>query len=367
MKNKITLSVIKADVGGYVGHSAMHDKLTEEARKCLDVARKEGMIIDFHVTACGDDLELIFTHHKGEDNKEIHQLTWEIFERCTEVAKQLKLYGAGQDLLADAFSGNIKGMGPGVAEMELEERESEPVIIFMADKTSAGAWNLPLYKMFADPFNTAGLIIAPSLHAGFHFEVHDVKEKKRIFFDTPEELYDLLVFIGATGRYMIKAAYTKNGVIAAVTSTQRLALIAGKYVGKDDPVCIVRCQGDFPAVGEVLEPFTMPHIVEGFMRGSHYGPLMPVSVNQATPSRFDGPPRVIALGFQLADGHLIGPRDMFDDPGFEESRRMCNILADQMRRHGPFEPHRLPMEEMEYTTLPSVMEKLQDRWGKLQE
>jgi fructose 1,6-bisphosphate aldolase/phosphatase len=144
-------------------------------------------------------------------------------------------------------------------------------------------------------------------------------------------------------------------------------LIAGKYVGKDDPVCIVRCQGDFPAVGEVLEPFTMPHIVEGFMRGSHYGPLMPVSVNQATPSRFDGPPRVIALGFQLADGHLIGPRDMFDDPGFEESRRMCNILADQMRRHGPFEPHRLPMEEMEYTTLPSVMEKLQDRWGKLQE
>lgn len=365
MENKITLSVIKADVGGFVGHSAMHDEILEEARNRLKAVQDKKMIIDFHVTSCGDDLELIITHNKGVDNTEIHQLTWEIFENCTDVARRLKLYGAGQDLLSDAFSGNIKGMGPGVAEMEIEEREAEPVIVFMADKTSAGAWNLPLYKMFADPFNTAGLIIAPSLHSGFSFEVLDVKEQKRIIFNTPEELYDMLVFIGAMGRYMIKTVYTKNGDFAAVTSTQRLALIAGKYVGKDDPVCIVRCQGDFPAVGEALEPFTMPHIVEGFMRGSHYGPLMPVPVNQATPSRFDGPPRVIALGFQLAYGNLVGPRDMFNDPGFDESRRMCNILTDQMRRHGPFEPHRLPMEEMEYTTLPLVMEKLQDRWEKL--
>jgi fructose 1,6-bisphosphate aldolase/phosphatase len=328
----------------------------------LGAARLQDLIVDFHVTACGDDLELIITHRKGVDNEDIHRLTWEIFEACTDVARRLKLYGAGQDLLADAFSGNVKGMGPGVAEIEFEEREAEPVIIFMADKTSAGAWNLPLYKMFADPFNTAGLVIAPSMHEGFRFEVHDVKEHKRIFFDTPEEIYDLLVFIGAAGRYVVKAIYTGDGESAAVSSTQRLALIAGKYVGKDDPVCVVRCQGEFPAVGEVLEPFTTPHIVEGWMRGSHYGPLMPVPVHRATPSRFDGPPRVIALGFQLAGGRLIGPRDMFDDPGFDEARRLCNTIADHLRRHGPFEPHRLPMDEMEYTTLPQVMEKLAERW-----
>ena len=75
-----------------------------------------------------------------------------------DAAKSLKLYGAGQDLLSDAFSGNVKGMGPGVAEIEIEERKSEPIIVFMADKTSAGAWNMPLYKMFADPFNTIGLV-----------------------------------------------------------------------------------------------------------------------------------------------------------------------------------------------------------------
>ncbi len=367
MDDKITLSVIKADVGGFVGHSSMHDELLEEADDRLLVAQREGVIVDYHVTACGDDLELIMTHRKGEDDEEIHGLAWDIFEACTEVARRLKLYGAGQDLVEDAFAGNVKGMGPGVAEMAFEEREAEPVIIFMADKTSAGAWNLPLYKIFADPFNTAGLIIAPGMHDGFRFEVHDVKQSKRILFDTPEELYDLLVFIGASGRYIIKAVTRKEGEIAAVSSTQRLSLIAGRYIGKDDPVCIVRCQSQFPAVGEVLEPFSQPHFVEGWMRGSHFGPLMPVSVEQATPSRFDGPPRVIALGFQIAGGHLVGPRDMFDDPSFDESRRLCGMMADQMRRHGPFEPHRLPMDEMEYTTLPQVMEKLEGRWESLPE
>jgi fructose 1,6-bisphosphate aldolase/phosphatase len=219
--------------------------------------------------------------------------------------------------------------------------------------------------MFADPFNTAGLVIAPSMHAGFRFEVHDVLERKRIYFNTPDEIYDLLVFIGAAGQYVVKAVYNKNDEIGAVTSTQRLALIAGKYVGKDDPVCIVRSQKQFPAVGEVLEPFTMPHIVEGWMRGSHYGPLMPVPIQDSTPSRFDGPPRVIALGFQLANGHLIGPRDMFDDPGFDEARHLTNIVADHLRRHGPFEPHRLPMDAMEYTTMPQVMKKLEQRWEEL--
>jgi len=33
-----------------------------------------------------------------------------------------------------------------------------------------------------------------------------------------------------------------------------------------------------------------------------------------------------------------------------------------MRAHGPFEPHRLPLEEMEYTTLPGVLEKLKERF-----
>ncbi len=125
---------------------------------------------------------------------------------------------------------------------------------------------------------------------------------------------------------------------------------------------IVRCQSGLPAVGEALEPFAFPHLVSGWMRGSHCGPLMPVAFCDANPSRFDGPPRVIAAGFQLSDGKLIGPRDIFADVSFDEARKEANRVANYMRRHGPFEPHRLGPEEMEYTTMPHIMEKLKDRF-----
>ena len=363
---EITLSAIKADVGGYVGHSSSHPDVLKRAEEELAQAKEQGVLIDYHVTRCGDDLQLIMTHQQGEESEQIHKLAWDTFVKCTEVAKSLKLHGAGQDLLADAFSGNVRGMGPGVAEMQFTERRAETIIIFMADKTASGAWNLPLYKMFADPFNTIGLVIASNMHSGFTFEIHDLKEHKKIHLSSPEEIYDMLVFLGAPGRYAIKAVYHKDtGEIAAASSTEKLSMMAGRYVGKDDPVCIVRSQGKFPAVGEILEPFTFPFIVEGWMRGSHHGPLMPVAVRDSNPSRFDGPPRVIAAGFQLADGKFIGPRDLFDDPAFDEARHQANVIADYLRRMGPFEPHRLPLEEMEYTTMPEVMKKLAPRFEQI--
>ncbi len=359
---KITISVIKADIGGYVGHSSMHPNIMTKAIQTLEKYKNKGTVIDFHVTHCGDDLELILTHWQGYDAEEIHKMAWDIFVEGTNVAKEMKLYGAGQDLLSDAFSGNVKGMGPGVAELEFEERKSEPVIIFAADKTSPGAWNMPLYKIFADPFNTIGLVIDPSMHEGFTFEVLDIFGDKTVKLNTPEDLYDLLVLIGASEHYIINAVYKKSGEKAAATSTQKVNLMAGRYVGKDDPVMIVRCQSGLPAVGEVLEPFSMPHFVSGWMRGSHWGPLMPVSVDNANPTRFDGPPRVIALGFQINKGTLIGPRDLFADPSYDLARQQANEIANYIRRHGPFEPQRLPLSDMEYTTLPHVLKKLKDKF-----
>ena len=92
---------------------------------------------------------------------------------------------------------------------------------------------------------------------------------------------------------------------------------------------------------------------------------MPVSVKNASCTRFDGPPRVIALGFQVSNCTLLGPVDLFDDPAFDYTREKAQYVADYMRRHGPFEPHRLPMEDMEYTTLPKVMQKLGSRFKKV--
>jgi Archaeal fructose 1,6-bisphosphatase len=368
MGDKITLSVIKADVGSIAGHHMPHPDQLAAATKILAEAKQKDIIVDFYVTHVGDDIQLIMTHRKGVDHPDIHGLAWEAFKSATKVAKELKLYAAGQDLLSEAFSGNVRGMGPGVAELEMEEREAEPVITFHADKTEPGAFNMPIYRIFADPFNTAGLVIDPKMHDGFMFEVYDVFEGRSVLMKTPEESYDVLALIGTPGRYIVRRVYRKSdNLLAAVVSVERLNLTAGRYVGKDDPVAIVRAQHGLPAVGEVLEPFSFPHLVAGWMRGSHHGPLMPVPMRYAKVTRFDGPPRVIALGWNISKGRLIGPVDLFDDIAFDETRRLAEMIAEYMRRHGPFMPHRLGPEEMEYTTLPSVLEKLKDRFVKTEE
>lgn len=370
LKMKTTFSIIKADVGGWPGHALVHPELEKIAYKKLIDAKKSDLLKDFHVTHCGDDLELIMTHTNGVDSKEIHGLAWDTFCEATEKARDLGLYAAGQDLLSDAFSGNVRGMGPGIAEIEFTERKAEPIVAFMMDKTEPGAFNFPFFKIFADPFNTAGLIIDPSIHDGFIFEVWDIQEHKNVFIKTPEEMYDLLALIGAKSRFVVKRVFPKKSSKlpsdepVAVISTEKLYQIAGEYVGKDDPAGFVRAQSGLPALGEVIEAFSLGHLVSGWMRGSHNGPLMPVSVKNAKCTRFDGPPRVIALGFQLRNGKLTEPVDLFDDPAFDITRRRAQDVMDYMRRHGPFEPHRLPMADMEYTTLPKVMKKLGPRFKK---
>jgi fructose 1,6-bisphosphate aldolase/phosphatase len=365
---KTTISVIKADIGSYPGHTRSHPETLKRAMELMDRAKKSGDITDYCVTNCGDDLELIMSHTKGVDDSTVNALAWKVFEECTEIAKRLKLYGAGQDMLKESFSGNVRGMGPGIAEMEFTERAGEPVLVFMMDKTEPGAFNFPVFKAFSDPFNTAGLVIDPALISGFSFEVWDVKEHKKVVLDSPEEMYYLLALIGAKDRYVIKRVFPRGTKLpvdepVAVVSTEKLAQIAHKYVGKDDPVAIVRAQSGLPAVGEVLEPYSFPFLVSGWMRGSHNGPIMPVSQRYAQCTRFDGPPRVLCFGFQVNEGKLVGPVDMFDDPVYDNVREECTKVADYMRRHGPFEPHRLSLEHMEYTTLPQVLEKLKERFS----
>jgi len=120
---KVTISVIKADVGGIGGHTRPSDGLLNSVKKTVKNAGD--LLLDHYIGYCGDDIHIVMTHTKGVDNNEIHKLAWNAFEQATEVAKQEGLYGAGQDLLKDSFSGNVKGMGPGVAEIEFEERPNE--------------------------------------------------------------------------------------------------------------------------------------------------------------------------------------------------------------------------------------------------
>jgi len=370
MASKTTISIIKCDVGSLAGHHTVPSPLLKIGEKRLGEAQKKGLVNSHYVFHAGDDLELLMVHNQGEDNPEIHKLAWDVFKETAEKAKALKLYGAGQDILKTAFSGNVRGMGPGVAEMEIEERKSDPIVVFAADKTEPGAFNYPLFRIFADPTNTAGLVIDPNLVGGFKFEVLDVIENKKVILKCPEEMYELIALIGTPGRYVASHVWrAKANLKCAATSTTRLSLIAGKYVGKDDPVCIVRAQHGLPALGEVLAPFMHSYFVEGWMRGSHWGPLMPVGLKNSRCTAFDGPPRIVALGFQVANGKISSDddgtpliSDLFNDPAFDLARHEAIEMAVTLRRMGEFEPARLSSEAMEYTTLPSILEKLKDRF-----
>jgi fructose 1,6-bisphosphate aldolase/phosphatase len=370
MPKKTTISLIKCDVGSLAGHHIVPKPLLNIAEKNLRKAVEEGLINSHYVFNVGDDLQLLMIHERGESNPEIHKLAWDTFKEAADKAMELKLYGAGQDLLKTAFSGNIRGMGPGIAEMEIEERGSDPIIVFAADKTSAGAFNFPLFRIFADPMNTAGLVIDPNMAGGFKFEVIDSMENKSIALKCPEEMYELIALIGTVQRYMISRVWrARDDLICAVGSVTKLSLIAGKYVGKDDPVMVIRAQHGLPAVGEVLVPFMHSYLVEGWMRGSHWGPLMPVGLKDARCTVFDGPPRIVALGLQIANGKIASDdngrpmiADLFADPAFALARREALQHASMLRRMGEFEPARLGPEEMEYTTLQQVLEKLKERF-----
>jgi fructose 1,6-bisphosphate aldolase/phosphatase len=53
---------------------------------------------------------------------------------------------------------------------------------------------------------------------------------------------------------------------------------------------------------------------------------------------------------------------MFDDPSFDRARAQANEVMDYLRRHGPFEPHRLSLDELEYTTMHELQQRLASDW-----
>ncbi len=363
---RTTISVIKADIGSIGGHIQPSRALLEAvASHVEEYGKAKGLISDAYISYTGDDIAILMAHQRGMNHPDVHQLAYEAFRKATDIAKSQGLYGAGQDLLKDAFSGNIRGMGPAVAEIEFEERPNEPFLFFAADKTSPGAYNLPLYLAFADPMYCSGLILSPKLGKGFKFVIMDVNytEADRIIeLNAPEDLYDIAALLRDTERFVVEAIYNRaTGEQAVSVSTSRLRNIAGKYVGKDDPVMLVRVQGNFPATGEVLSTFAIGHFVAGFMRGSHNGPLMPVPHNTPV-SYFDGPPIVTCHAMCVHNGKFTEAADPFDHPFWRSVQDRIAEKALDLRRQGFFGPAMLPYEELEYGGIVERMKELEKRF-----
>lgn len=375
---KVTLSAIKADVGSIGGHTRPSNRMLARAREIVEEAIASGVLIDAVVNHTGDDIAITSTHTKGKGNEQIHQLMWDVFMACTVVGKEQGVYGAGQDLLVDAPSGNIRGAGPGVAEIEFEldqespYRPAEAFIILTADKCGPGAYNMPFYQVLCDPMHDGGLLLNPRMHMGFIVRIIDMDYKgedgdgdRIIDLPVPERAWDVAALVQNIDRYAIESVFSRyqpDEQLIAVSAT-RLHNIAGKYTGKDDPIAIFRTQGIFPAPEEVTEPFMNTPYVTGDARGSHVMPLLTVPINTAV----NGPyclPIVSALAYSVApDGKFSEESiDLFAGPAWDEARRRTQEKAYAMRGQGFFGAAMAPTPELAYTGLVETRAALEPEW-----
>jgi len=369
---RVTLSVIKADVGSIGGHTRPSERMLDAVRGQLREAVRFQLLLDGLITYTGDDIAVVMSHTRGTGAREIHRFAWDSFLAATEEARAAGLYGAGQDLLVDAPSGNLRGAGPAVAEIELErdptnaDRPAEPFLVFAGDKCGPGAFNYPLYSVFCDPMRNGGLLLSPKLRKGFTLSIIDMEQKagdgdRLIELPVPERVWDVACLLQNPDRFAIEAVYSRHKPdeqIASVSAT-RLHNIAGKYTGKDDPVAIVRTQGIFPAPEEVVEPYTIGHFVTGGCRGSHVMPIMPVAINTAVA----GPyclPVVSCLAFSLdADGRFATEwLDVFGNVAWDATRLEVQRKAHDWRRQGFVGPTMASHAELAYTGIVDALAEL---------
>lgn len=345
---KITMTAIKADVGSIGGHTRPSDRMMTDVRRVIEERGvSTGLLIDHYLGYTGDDIHILMTHTHGVGNESIHKLAFDAFMQGTETAKEEGMYGAGQDLLKTAFSGNVRGMGPAVAEMEIEERPAEAVALITADKTEPGAFNHPFYRLFCDPAANTGLLLNPSLTRGVEFKIMDVETGKTALLHTPEEIFVIAAALMYPGRYVIESIRTRDGQPIVSATTDRLHNIAGTYVGKDDPAALMRMQKDFPATEEACAMFKYCHFVAGNTRGSHHMPLMPVKRNTAASANYCIPIVSVSL-FSIKGGKLGQSVDAFETSDWDYFRRLAVKKSEMMRAQGFVHPATLIPDELEY-------------------
>lgn len=371
MPERLTFTVIKADCGSIGGHTRPTDRMIAAVEEDIAAAP---WVVDHLVTHTGDDIGIVLTHRQGSNASLVHASCRNAFEKAAAVAREEGCYGAGQDLFTTAPSGNVRGTGPGIAELTFEllpaHRPAESIALFAADKCGPGAFNMALYHAFADPARCSGFLLSPDIGKGFTFVIEDMDHRvetgappthRQIELHSPEDNVKLLALLRDIDRFGVarirsRAHPTEVGVAA---STDRLHNITGTYQGKDDPVMIVRNQKFFPALEEVIDPFRLTPLVTGDARGSHTMPLMPVPIRTAAAGSYCLPiVSCLALSVDGAGRFSRNIVDVFSNLAWDRYRALAQERADWMRQQQPFGAGMASQEEIAYTGLAKLRAQL---------
>ncbi len=388
------IKATKADVGGVGGHVVAADEVKSIIAKYVldnNSYRGEPIFTSLIVTHTGDDCALTGIMAESVDMSVVDELMWDALQEGATKAAELGLYGPGQDLVADAFTGNLRGAGPATVALPFPVRKDNPsqtVLVSFADKTEPMAFNHYATGAYMLPrFNTGLIIAASKMKRGYIFEIVDLDTKaqaieagahprdpkaldgkmeelakglqeKVITLRAPEDLYDI-EGLTRSSRFVIARIWSRNekgerDQLGYICSAERLHNIKTKkgftYGGKDDPVLLAFAQGDWPAPGEITSPWATAPMVAGDCRGSHNLHILPMPINSQT-SYWSGPIlSAITLSCNIHTGRIGAISDQFAlGTPWDEVRRTASQLAIQFRHaHGVKQPATLHEDELEY-------------------
>src|SRR3989449_3354820 len=388
------IKATKADVGGVGGHVVAADEVKSIIAKFVldnNGYRGEPIFTSLIVTHTGDDVAVTGIMSEHADMSVVDELMWDALQEGAHKAAELGLYGPGQDLVADALPGNLRGTGPATVTLPFPLRKDNPsqtVLVSFADKTEPMAFNYYATGAYLLPRFNTGLVIASSkMKRGYIMEIVDLDTKaqaieagapprdqkaldgkmeelakrlqeKKVTLPAPADLYDIEGLTRAS-RFVIARIWSRNDTggrdqLGYVCSAERLHNIKTKkgftYGGKDDPVLLAFAQGDWPAPGEITSPWAACPMVAGDCRGSHNLHILPMPINSQT-SYWSGPIlSAITLSVNIHTGRIGAISDQFAlGTPWDQVRRQASDLAIQFRlAHGTKQPATLHEDELEY-------------------
>src|SRR3989442_5704300 len=388
------IKATKADVGGVGGHVVAADEVKSIIAKYVldnNSYRGEPIFTSLIVTHTGDDCAVTGIMAETVDMSAVDELMWDALQEGAGKAAELGLYGPGQDLVADAFTGNLRGAGPATVALPLPLRKDNPsqtVLASFADKTEPMAFNYYATGAYLLPrFNTGLVIAASKMKRGYLMDVVDLDTKaqaveagahprdqkaldgkmeelakglqeKVIRLRAPEDFYDI-EGLSRSSRFVIARIWSRDEKgeadgLGYICSAERLHNIKTKkgftYGGKDDPGRLACCQGDWPAPGEITSPWAACPMVAGDCRGSHNLHILPMPINSQT-SYWSGPIlSAITLSVNIHTGRIGAISDQFAlGTPWDQVRRQASDLAIQFRlAHGTKQPATLHEDELEY-------------------
>ncbi|MFQ5829363.1 MAG: fructose 1,6-bisphosphatase, partial [Candidatus Methylomirabilia bacterium] len=178
------IKATKADVGGVGGHVVAAEEVKSVITKfILENNSFQGAPIfsSLMVTHTGDDVGVTGIMSEQTPMEVVDELLWDALSLGADEASELGLYGPGQDLVADAFTGNLRGAGPATVVLPLplrKENPSQTVLLSFADKTEPMAFNYFATGAYLLPRFNSGLTIAASrMKRGYMMEIVDLDTK----------------------------------------------------------------------------------------------------------------------------------------------------------------------------------------------